>query len=201
MTRHTPALLLALYVLLFALLAIHPYDRTVWWAENLPILAIVVLVTILHRRFQFSPLACGLMAVLVYLHTIGGHFTFSRVPFGWITETFDFQRNHYDRVAHFSVGFYAYAIAEVLLTRGLTRSRFLLFSYPLCFILAVAAGYEVFEWQFAVLGDPSAGVEVLGSQGDVWDAQRDMLADGLGALAALALFAGLRRREIARLGT
>ncbi len=198
MTRHVPLLLLAGYLLLFGLLAIQPNDRTVWWAENLPILAIVGIVVVLHRRFQFTPLACGLMAVLVYLHTIGGHFTFSRVPFGWVTDTFGFQRNHFDRVAHFSVGFYAFAIAEVLLARGLVRSRFLLFSYPLFFILAVAAGYEVFEWQFAVLGDPSAGVEVLGSQGDVWDAQRDMLADGLGAAAALALFARRERRRLAR---
>lgn len=187
--RHLPALLLGGYLLLFALLGIQPYDRTVWWAENLPILAIVGIVVLLHRRFHFSPLACGLMAVLVYLHTIGGYYTFSRVPFGWVTEIFGFERNHYDRLAHFSVGFYAYAIAEVLQCRGLVRSRFLLFSYPLFFILAVAAGYEVFEWVFAVLGDPNAGAEVLGSQGDPWDAQRDMLADGLGALTALALFA------------
>ncbi|MFA7330549.1 MAG: DUF2238 domain-containing protein [Candidatus Delongbacteria bacterium] len=194
MTRHVPLLLLAGYLLLFGLLAIQPYDRTVWWAENLPILAIVAIVVVLHRRFRFTPLACGLMAVLVYLHTIGGHFTFSRVPFDWITDTFGFQRNHFDRVAHFSVGFYAFAIAEVLQRRRLVRSRFLLLSYPLCFILAVAAGYEIFEWQFAVLGDPTAGAEVLGSQGDVWDAQRDMLADLLGALAALLLYASLRFR-------
>ena len=196
MSRHVPLLLLAGYLLLFILLGIHPYDRTVWWAENIPILLIVATLTILHRRFRFSALACALMAVLAYLHTIGGHFTFSRVPFDWITESFHFQRNHFDRVAHFSVGFYAFAIGEVLLARGLTRSRFLLLSYPLCFILAIAAGYEVFEWVFAVAGDPHAGVEVLGSQGDVWDAQRDMLADLLGSVAALALFAGLHWRAL-----
>jgi len=193
MSRHIPLLLLGGYLVLFAALAVNPYDRTVWWAENVPILLIVAVVGLLHLRFRFTPTACALMAVLVYMHTIGGHFTFSRVPFGWVTETFGFARNHYDRVAHFSVGFYAFAIAEVLHGRGLVRSRFLLFSYPLCFILAIAAGYEVFEWIFAVAGDPNAGVEVLGSQGDVWDAQRDMLADGLGAVAALVLYQLLRR--------
>jgi len=196
MSRHIPLLLLAGYLLLFVLLGIHPADRTVWWAENIPILLIVGTVSLLHLRFHFSTLACAMMAVLVILHTIGGHYTFSRVPFGWITETFHFRRNHFDRLAHFSVGFYAFAIAEVLLARGLTRSRFLLLSYPLCFILAVAAGYEIFEWIFAVAGDASAGVEVLGSQGDAWDAQRDMLADLLGALAALAFFAGLNWRRL-----
>ncbi|MDP2359727.1 MAG: DUF2238 domain-containing protein [bacterium] len=194
MTRLLPLVLLLGYLLLFILLAINPHDRTVWWAENLPILIIVGVVAALHLRWRFSATACALMAVLVYMHTVGGHYTFSRVPFDWVTDTFGFQRNHYDRVAHFSVGFYAFAIAEVLLRRRLVRSRFLLYSYPLTFILAIAAGYEIFEWIFAVGADPTAGHEVLGSQGDVWDAQRDMLADMLGAVAALGLFFALRGR-------
>ncbi len=66
------------------------------------------------RGFVFTPAAYALMAVLLYLHTIGGHYTFERVPFGFVTNLFGFHRNHYDRVAHFCVGFYAYAIAEAL---------------------------------------------------------------------------------------
>jgi putative membrane protein len=196
MKRHVPLALLLGYIVLFIVLGIHPHDRAVWWAENLPILAIVGLVTWLHRRFTFSNTALLLMSVLVVMHTVGGHYTFSRVPFGWVTETFGFQRNHYDRVAHFSVGFYAYGAAEVLLKRGLVRSRLLLFTWPLFLVMSVAAGYELFEWQFAVLADPAAGAEVLGSQGDVWDAQRDMLADTLGALAALAGFGWTNRRVL-----
>lgn len=195
MSRHVPLALLLGYLVLFAVCAVQPYDRTVWWAENIPILMIVGVVTALHLRFRFSALACALMAVLVYMHTIGGHFTFSRVPFGWVTDSFGFQRNHYDRVAHFSVGFYAFAIAEVLRRRRLVRSQFLAYTYPLCFILAIAAGYEIFEWLFAVGADPTAGSEVLGSQGDTWDAQKDMFADMLGALAALGLFGILRHRR------
>lgn len=189
MSKRVPFLLLLGYAVFFTLLAIHPHDRVVWWAENLPILAIVVAVSLAHLRVKFSPLACTLMAVLVFLHTIGGHYTFARVPFGLVTDTFGFERNHFDRVAHFSVGFYAFAFAEILHRRALTRSRFVLYSYPVFAILAVAGGYEIFEWIFAVLGDPAAGNEVLGSQGDIWDAQKDILADTLGALAAMALFA------------
>lgn len=200
MLKRLPLLLLLGYIALFAALAVNPHDRTVWWAENLPILAIVVAVALAHRRVDFSPLSCALMAVLVTLHTVGGHYTFSRVPFGFVTDLFGFERNHFDRVAHFSVGFYAFAFAEILFRRGLTRSRVVLYSYPVFAILAVAGGYEIFEWIFAVLGDPQAGSEVLGSQGDVWDAQKDILADTLGALFAMGLFAlrhpaSLRRPE------
>lgn len=126
-----------------------------------------------------------LMSILIFMHTIGGHYTFARVPDFGLWQTLGFERNMYDRVAHFSVGFYAFAAAELLLLRNSVRERWLVFAFPLFFIMALAAGYELFEWQFAVLGDPTAGIEVLGSQGDIWDAQKDILADTLGALTSL----------------
>jgi len=122
------------------------------------------------------------------MHTTGGHFTFERVPFGSVTELFGFSRNHFDRIAHFSVGFYAYPIAELLQRRGLTSSRGLMVFTGISAILAVAAAYEIFEWIYAVKADPTAGVAVLGSQGDIWDAQKDMLSDGLGAVCASVFF-------------
>jgi putative membrane protein len=136
------------------------------------------------------------MAALVFLHTIGGHFTFERVPFDWFTAFFGFERNHYDRIAHFTVGFYAYPLAELLLRRRLVRSRTILLLFPICFILAVAGVYEIFEWLYAISADPAAGTAVLGSQGDIWDAQKDMLADGLGAITAVAFFTLLNAREM-----
>lgn len=183
-----PHILLGLYIMLFTILAVAPFDRAVWWAENIPIMAIVALLILLYPRIRFSNTAYVLMSVLIYMHTFGGHFTFARVPFGAITDFFGFERNHYDRIAHFSVGFYAFAVAELLLIKQSVRSRIVLFTYPVLFIVTVAALYELFEWQFAVLGDPQAGAEVLGSQGDIWDAQKDILADTLGAIAAMVLF-------------
>lgn len=191
-----PFLLLLAYIALFAFLAVKPYERSVWWAENLPIMLIVAGLAFTYRRFAFSNTAYVLMAFLVFLHTIGGHFTFERVPFDWFTELFGFERNHYDRIAHFTVGFYAYPLAELLLRRRLVLSRAVLYLFPVCFILAVAGVYEIFEWLYAVSADPEAGIAVLGSQGDVWDAQKDILADGLGSIAAIFLFAALNRREI-----
>ena len=194
-------LLLAGYLLLFAWAAIEPYDRVTWWAENLPIVGIVVVLVALHLRgIRFSAFAYLLMAALVYLHTIGGHYTFERAPFGFVTELFGFERNHYDRVAHFTVGFYAYAIAELFCAHRLVRSRVVLFLFPVFSIAFVAMAYELIEWWFAVYsGNPEAGAAFLGSQGDVWDAQKDMLADTLGAICAAALFFALNRRDIARL--
>lgn len=191
-----PAVLLAIYLVMFAALGVAPYDRAVWIAENLPIMAIVLLLVTTYRRFRFSDGAYLLMACLVFLHTIGGHFTFERVPFDWVTDLFGFQRNHYDRMAHFTVGFYAFPCAELLLRRRLVNSKVILALFPVFFIFTVAAGYELFEWWYATTADPGAGIAVLGSQGDVWDAQKDMLADGLGAIAATLLFFVVRWRQI-----
>ena len=187
-TNRVPLMLLTLYGLVFSVCAISPYDRAVWWAENIPVLVIVSLLVLISRGFRFSNTSYVLMTVFIVLHTIGGHYTFERVPFDMVTEFFGFERNHYDRVAHFSVGFYAYPIAEVLMIKRLAHSRWIIALFPVFAIATVAAVYEIFEWQYALNSDPAAGIAVLGSQGDVWDAQKDILADTLGAMLMMVLF-------------
>lgn len=183
-----PKILLGFYLLLFIGLGIQPYDRAVWFAENLPIVMIVVSLCIISRYYVFSKASYILMGFLIVLHTIGGHYTFERVPFDYINQFFESGRNHYDRFAHFSVGFYAYAIAEWMMNKRTVRSKAILFLFPIFAIFSVAALYEIFEWQYAIMADEEAGIAVLGSQGDIWDAQKDMLADGMGAILSTIAF-------------
>ena len=187
--KHTiPLLLLAIYLLVFTVCAISPYDREVWWAENIPAIIVVLAIALISRHFPFSSTSFVLMALFIILHTIGGHFTFERVPFDWVTDFFGFERNHYDRLAHFSVGFYAYPIAEVLLVKRLVHTRWIVALFPVFAIGTVAGLYEIIEWQYALNSDPKAGLAVLGSQGDIWDAQKDILADTLGAILVMTIF-------------
>jgi len=184
-----PKILLGAYVVVFALLAINPFSREVWVAENIPIVLIVLYLVFLYwRGIRFSNTGYAMMSVLIFMHTVGGHFTFERVPFDWFSDLFGFERNMYDRVAHFSVGFFAYPIAEYLQSRSLVNSRVLVYLVPLLFIISVAAGYEMIEWWFAATYGGDAGAAFLGSQGDIWDAQKDMLMDTLGAISALAVY-------------
>jgi putative membrane protein len=194
-----PLVLLALYFAVFVICAISPYDRAVWWAENIPVMIVVGALVLLSRIYRFSNTAYGLMTVFIVLHTIGGHYTFERVPFDFVSDFFGFKRNHYDRLAHFSVGFYAYAIAEVLMVKRLVRTRWIVSTFPVFAITAVAGLYEIFEWQFAMYSDPQAGIAVLGSQGDIWDAQKDILADTLGAMLVMVLFFFQHRQQLAKL--
>ena len=199
MKNKTALILLSFYIILFIICAINPYARDVWWAENLPIIIIVAVVIIVSRYHTFTPLSYILMSVLIYLHTIGGHYTFERVPFDFVNDLFGFERNNYDRFAHFSVGFYAYPIAELLLSRKLVSSKVVLALFPIFSIFAVAGGYEIIEWLFAISADQNAGVAVLGSQGDIWDAQKDMLMDILGAIVVMIAFFRINKDQKSKL--
>ena len=191
-----PYILLAGYVLLFIWAAINPYDRADWWAENVPIVLLVVTLVILYTRgVRLSALAYVLMAVLPYWHTIGGHYTFERVPFDWFSNLFGFKRNMFDRIGHFSVGFYAFGIAEYLIVRN-KMSRTLACVFAIFSIAFVAMSYELLEWIYAAYGgNAQAGADFLGSQGDIWDAQKDMLMDTLGGITSVVLYLVLRGRD------
>lgn len=193
-----PKVILAGYIALFIWGAIGPYDRATWWAENIPIVIIVATLVVMYRRgTRFSALAYVLMAVLPYWHTVGGHYTFERVPFGWFNRLIGSERNMFDRVGHFSVGFYAFGILEYLLARG-AMSRRLASLFAVFTIAFVAMSYELIEWGYAVTAGGESGAAFLGSQGDIWDAQKDMLMDTLGAIAAVLLFVVTRRSAEAR---
>lgn len=199
MTIKTPQIFFFSYLILFIICAINPYSREIWFAENLPILLLVGGIFWIHLHHRFSTTSYAFMAVLVIMHTIGGHYTFALVPFDFVTDFFGFERNHYDRIAHFSVGFYAYPIAEILLKKKLVNAHWLLTLFPVFCIISIAGLYEVVEWLFAVWADPEAGHALLGSQGDEWDAQKDILADTLGALFAITVFWLLNINSIKKL--
>ncbi|MDO4642083.1 MAG: DUF2238 domain-containing protein [Neisseria sp.] len=174
---------------------INPSDCAVWYAEVIPIFSVFGALVLTYRLFRFSNLAYFLMSLWMLLHFIGAHYTFADVPFAWanrwLAPLLGEERNHFDRVAHYIIGFYSYPMAEWLLRRRLCGLGVAVF-FALFFIMSVAASYELIEWQYAVREGGSAGIEFLGSQGDIWDAQKDILADTLGALTALAVFLMVR---------
>lgn len=184
--------LLALVVLAIAIWSsIEPVSRAVWYAEVLPIFLVFGALVVSYSRFQFSNLAYFLMSLWMVLHLIGAHYTFEQVPFKWanrlLAPWLGEGRNHFDRVAHYVIGFYSFPMAEWLLRRRLCGPILAGF-FALFFIMSIAAGYELIEWQYAVIAGGEEGIAFLGSQGDQWDAQKDILADTFGALSALALF-------------
>src|SRR5262245_24046266 len=191
-------ILLGAIALIFS--GINPADRTTWWLEVFPIFIAVPILLATARRFPLTPLAYRLIFVHALILMVGGHYTYAKVPLGfWMQEWFGFARNHYDRIGHFAQGFVPAIIArEILLRRSpLGRGKWL-FTIVTALCLAISACYEFVEWFAAVLGGSSADA-FLGTQGDVWDTQWDMLCALLGALAAQLLLGRIHDRELRRL--
>ncbi|MUL18320.1 DUF2238 domain-containing protein [Aliivibrio fischeri] len=178
--------LTSLYSVIFLFSAFEPVSRAVWFAEIIPALLILTGILYMATRFQFSKTALVFMFIWLFLHTIGAKYTFADVPFDWFNNLIGSERNNFDRVAHFSIGFYAYPIAEYLI-KTKKCSTPLAMAFGLFTLMSVAAGYEIIEWWYAAIAGGDEGIAFLGSQGDIWDAQKDMLCDTTGSLFALLI--------------
>jgi len=180
-------ILALLFFLFFIFLGINPFDRSVWIVEVIPVIGVYLILLFTYKKFQFTNISYSLMVLWLVWHTIGAHYTFANVPFDFITNLFNFERNHFDRVGHLVIGFYAYPMAEFLTRKNYINAS-LASLFGLFFIMSIACSYEIIEWAYAVLEGGNTGLEFLGSQGDIWDAQKDMLADTIGAIISLCLF-------------
>ncbi|MGD8110347.1 DUF2238 domain-containing protein [Vibrio sp. TRT 21S02] len=196
MTTNSPAplkWLTLLYSFVLAFSAIAPHSRAVWIAEVIPALLILGCIWLItYKSEPLTKTAYLLMFVWLILHTIGAKYTFAEVPFDWFNQLIGSERNNFDRVAHFSIGLYAYPIAEHLLKSNKMSPAYAVL-FAIFAIMSLAAGYEIIEWWYAALAGGDEGIAFLGSQGDIWDAQKDMLMDTLGAITALAIFLLQRR--------
>jgi putative membrane protein len=164
------------------------YDRLTWFLETVPVMLALPLVAWGVRRWHLTSLLLVLVAVHSLVLIYGGHYTYARVPLGfWWQDWWGFERNHYDRLGHFMQGLVPAIITREVLLRHLAAiPRWLLALLCLCVPLAVSAVYEVLE-MVAGRVSAEAAEAFLGTQGDVWDTQMDMLLAGLGALSSLLL--------------
>ena len=192
-------LLVALGIV-FAWSAINPHDYFTWLLEVLPVLIALPLLWATHRRFTFTRMAYALIFVHAVVLIVGGHYTYALVPLGnWAREAFDLTRNHYDRIGHFAQGFIPAIVArEILLrTSPLKRGKWL-FTIVVSICIAISALYELVEWGVAE-ATGTAAEAFLGTQGDVWDTQKDMALCTVGAIAALVTLGRLHDRGLDRI--
>lgn len=188
--------LVAWYAVIWVITAINPVFPDDWLLENILALIAVAGLVATYRKFPLSDLSYLLITAFMTLHAVGAHYTYAEVPLGeWMQSAFGFARNHYDRLVHFSFGLLlAYPVREVFLRVASTRGIWAYY-LPLDVTLAFSALYEIVEWLVAATVAPEAGDAYLGTQGDIWDAQQDMLAAGIGALLCMIITAVVRRQR------
>jgi putative membrane protein len=199
-SRALPLILLALGAIALVISGIGVYDRTTWILEVLPVFIGVPILVATRRRFPLTPLLYWLIFVHALILMLGGHYTYARVPLGsWIQHAFDLARNPYDRLGHLAQGFVpAILVREILLRRTPLQRGGWLFFLVTSVCLAFSACYEFTEWWSAVIGG-SAADDFLGTQGDPWDTQWDMLCALLGAITAQLLLARWHDRQLSGL--
>ena len=175
-------------------MAIRPLDRATWMLENSLVVFAAFVLPAFQRWMPFSRLSLTLIFVFLCFHTVGGHYTYSLVPYddwcrSWLgfslNESLGFQRNHYDRLVHFLYGLLlAYPIRE-LFFRIADAHGFWSYFLPLDLTMSTSMLFELIEWWAAVVFGGDVGQAYLGTQGDEWDAHKDMLLASAGALITM----------------
>ena len=195
--RQSPLLisLAVIFTLVFIWAAINPLHPSDWALENVLTVIFIIMLIVTYKKFPLSDLSYILITIFMILHTIGSHYTYAEVPFGfWLQDIFGLERNHYDRIVHFSFGLMlAYPIREVFL-RVAHAKGFWAFYLPLDVTLAFSGLYEIIEWAAAEVVGGELGAAYLGTQGDIWDAQKDMLAATVGAIICMSITALVRKK-------
>lgn len=195
--------LAAPFAVLWVALAIDPSHRDDWALENVLLIGAIALLAATYRKFPLSRVSYTLLFVFLCLHTVGAHYTYAEVPYdAWFQKltghTFNsvvgWERNNFDRVVHLSYGLLlAYPIREVFLRVANVRG-FWGYFLPLDLTMSSSMLYELIEWGAAALFGGELGAAYLGTQGDVWDAHKDMALASLGALIAMCVTAAINWR-------
>jgi len=200
--RRSQALLVgsAVLVVLLVVSGIRPFDRTTWVLEVFPVFIALPVLWATYRRFPLTTL----VYILIFLHAIvlmvGGSYSYARVPLGFqIADLLHLSRNPYDKIGHFFQGFVPALITREILVRGeYVRGRRMLGFLVVCVVLAISASYELVEWAAAVALGQGAD-EFLGTQGDPWDTQSDMLFALIGGVTAILLLSRFHDSQLARI--
>jgi len=182
------------FIIVWANSFIGTTDVANWMLENLLVFIFLGFLLVTFRKHQFSDLSYLLICVYLCLHVYGSKYTYAENPFGfWLQDQFDWSRNHYDRIIHFGFGFLlAYPMREMFLS-WLKFPRWVSWLLPIEITLSISAFYELVEWGVADLFFPAQGDAYLGTQGDIWDAQKDVFLAFVGALVATSVVSMVKR--------
>ena len=180
--------LVALYLVIWIALAISPVDRQDWLLENILAVTVVAVLVITYRKFQFWDLSYVFLTAFMILHAVGAHYTYSKVPFGfWLKDVLNLDRNHFDRIVHFAYGLLLVYPAREVFIRAANMKKAWATVMAILAVIATSGMFEVIESWVAQIVSPELGSAYLGTQGDQWDAQKDMTMAIVGALFTMMI--------------
>ena len=181
-------ILYSIYILIWIILSINPKYPEDWLLENVLIFIFFPFVIWMDKKYHYTFLSLLLLLIFTSLHSLGAHYTYAQMEyFNVITEFFDFERNHFDRSVHFLFGLLIFRILfEIIVLKTTSGKSALIFTFTL--IVTISTTYEIFEWIVVVVLYPDLGIAFLGTQGDIWDAHKDVLVATIGALINMIFY-------------
>jgi putative membrane protein len=187
-------LFLSSFLVLWIITLLGTNDLNNWLLENTLTVLFFLFLIVSYKKYQFSDLSYLLITVYLCLHVYGAKYTYAENPFGyWLKDYMSWERNHYDRIVHFSFGFLlAYPMRELFL-KWVKYPNLVAWVLPIEIVLSMSGFYEIIEWLVAAVFFTEQGVAYLGVQGDVWDAQKDITVATLGAILATSLLSSAKR--------
>ena len=187
-------LFLVLFLIVWTSSLIGTTDLSNWILENTLVFLFLGFLILTYKKYQFSDLSYLLICVYLCLHVYGSQYTYAENPFGyWLQDVFDTSRNHYDRIVHYSFGFLlAYPMRELFLS-WLKYPTWVSWVLPIEITLSISAFYELIEWAVADVFFKAQGAAYLGTQGDMWDAQKDIFLATIGAIIATTIISGIKK--------
>ena len=177
------------YILLFFMLWVSTYigtsDYNNWWIENTLTILSLLFLALTYKKYVFSDLSYLFIFIFLCLHVYGSKYTYAENPLGyWLQDIFNTERNHYDRIVHFGFGFLLTYPLQELFRHWLKLPKTISWMLPIELSISIGALYEIIEWAVADIFFKAQGHAYLGTQGDVWDAQKDMFLAFVGAVLA-----------------
>jgi putative membrane protein len=196
------SLLIFLFIIGLIGSAIYPHDYFTWILEVFPAIIGFALLLITFKRFRFTYFAYAMILVHCYVLFIGGHYTYAQVPmFNWIKDVFHQSRNNYDKLGHFIQGFVpAIIVRELFIRLNIIIRKTWISFLTVCVCMSISVLYEFLEWFVSIISGQS-GDSFLGTQGDIWDTQSDMLFATIGAICMILMLSKFHNKKISQLQT
>lgn len=192
--------LLVLFVAIWAALAIAPWYRSDWLLENAIVFLAVPVLLQMHRHMPLSKISYSVIFAFLCLHEVGAHYTYAEVPYdSWfvsltgtgLNERLGWDRNHFDRLIHLFYGLLiTYPVREIVVRVSRARG-FWAYILPVLVVISTSTIFELLEWAAVIVFGGDLGIAYLGTQGDEWDAQKDMLLAAIGSVIATLVVAGI----------
>lgn len=182
-------MMIGVFVIYFGWMAISPTNRMQWYANNVPLIALILVLAFAYKRYRFSNLSYLMMLIFFCLHVYAGHFTYEATPFDhWLKQTLHTKRSYYDRIVHCGFGLLiAYPIRE-LLNRLMAFRPIWSYVLPVMLIVCFSGSLEIVEWLAAEIAGKGGEAKFVGMQGDIFDTQKDMVLGLVGAVTAMAAY-------------